>query len=73
MRTFLMYLDGALCGPGPLMPRYMVWAFFGNSGFYPMTSVVFRSRRNAEHWIDTIADKEHGHRYKVMDIKGLDR
>lgn len=56
MRTLLMWLDGALCGPGPLRPRFMVVGIDGMTGVHiAMHEVVFMRRRNAQHWIDTVA------------------
>ncbi len=67
MRTILMYLDGALCGPGPLRPRFMVHAIYGHTGdLHPMTEVVFMSRDNAYHWVLTQGDPDTA--YAVKEI-----
>ncbi len=56
MRTLLMHLDGALCGPGPLRPRWIVVGVDGMTGVHiAMHEVVFMSKRNAHHWISTVA------------------
>ncbi len=51
-----MWLDGALCGPGPLRPRWMVVLIDGMTGAHiAQNEIVFMSKTNARHWIDTVA------------------